>query len=113
MSSRLFRDDLLEGQVCLISGGGTGIGAACAREMARLGATVIPVNHGDATLRAAIDEALRDLTGGKKQHIGIGQAFQLCGIAPVAAGLAQLEAGAGEPVFGIFLQAPLGGDCEF
>lgn len=40
MSSRLFRDDLLEGQVCLISGGGTGIGAACAREMARLGATV-------------------------------------------------------------------------
>jgi len=41
MSSRLFREDLLEGQVCLISGGGTGIGAACAREMARLGATVI------------------------------------------------------------------------
>ena len=41
MSSRLFREDLPQGQVCLISGGGTGIGAACAREMARLGATVI------------------------------------------------------------------------
>ena len=41
MSSRLFRDDILEGQVCLVTGGGTGIGAAAARELARLGARVI------------------------------------------------------------------------
>ena len=41
MSSRLFRSDLMKGRVCLVSGGGTGIGAACARELAHLGATVI------------------------------------------------------------------------
>ncbi|HMV68434.1 MAG TPA: SDR family oxidoreductase [Myxococcota bacterium] len=41
MSSRIFRDDLLAGQVCLVTGGGTGIGAACARELGRLGATVV------------------------------------------------------------------------
>ncbi|MCB9681887.1 MAG: SDR family oxidoreductase [Alphaproteobacteria bacterium] len=41
MSSQVFRDDLLQGQVALITGGGTGIGAATARELARLGATVV------------------------------------------------------------------------
>ena len=41
MSSRLYRPNLMEGQVCLVSGGGTGIGAACGRELAHLGATVV------------------------------------------------------------------------
>lgn len=40
MPSRIFRDDLLEGQVVLVTGGGTGIGAAIARELGHLGATV-------------------------------------------------------------------------
>lgn len=41
MTSEIFRDGLLDGKVCLVTGGGTGIGAACARELARLGAQVV------------------------------------------------------------------------
>ncbi|MCB9791697.1 MAG: SDR family oxidoreductase [Alphaproteobacteria bacterium] len=41
MPSSLFRDDLLAGQVALVTGGGTGIGAAIARELGQLGATVV------------------------------------------------------------------------
>lgn len=41
MSSRIFRDDLLAGKVAVVTGGGTGIGAATARELARVGATVV------------------------------------------------------------------------
>ena len=39
--SEIFRDDLLEGQVCLVSGAGSGLGRASALELARLGATVV------------------------------------------------------------------------
>ncbi|MCA9489396.1 MAG: SDR family oxidoreductase [Myxococcales bacterium] len=41
VGSSIFRDGLLDGQVALITGGGTGIGLACARELARLGARVV------------------------------------------------------------------------
>lgn len=40
-ASALFRDDLLAGQVALISGAGSGIGRATAIEFTRLGATVV------------------------------------------------------------------------
>jgi citronellol/citronellal dehydrogenase len=39
--SRIFRDGLLEGQVCLVSGAGSGLGRETALELTRLGATVI------------------------------------------------------------------------
>jgi citronellol/citronellal dehydrogenase len=40
MGSELFRDGLLDGQVAIVSGGGTGIGRAIALELASLGAAV-------------------------------------------------------------------------
>lgn len=39
--SQVFRSDLLEGQTALVTGGGTGIGAAIALELGRLGADVV------------------------------------------------------------------------
>jgi citronellol/citronellal dehydrogenase len=39
--SRVFRDGLLEGQVCVVSGAGSGIGRETALELSRLGATVV------------------------------------------------------------------------
>ena len=41
MPSQIFRDDILQGKVALITGGGTGIGSAAARELTRLGAEVV------------------------------------------------------------------------
>lgn len=41
MPSSLFRDGLLDGQIAVVTGGGTGLGVAIARELAHLGATVI------------------------------------------------------------------------
>ncbi len=39
--SRVFRDGLLDGAVCVVSGAGSGLGRETALEMARLGATVV------------------------------------------------------------------------
>jgi citronellol/citronellal dehydrogenase len=41
ISSRVFRDDLLAGQVCVVSGAGSGLGRETALELARLGAVVV------------------------------------------------------------------------
>ena len=40
-TSRIFREDLFAGKVVLVTGGGTGIGLAVAREFGKLGATVV------------------------------------------------------------------------
>jgi citronellol/citronellal dehydrogenase len=39
--SQIFRQDLLQGQICVVSGAGTGLGRATVIELAALGATVI------------------------------------------------------------------------
>ena len=41
MTSRIFRNDLLKDRVCIVTGGGTGIGATVAREFGALGAQVV------------------------------------------------------------------------
>ena len=41
MSSRIFRNDVLKNQVAIVTGGGSGIGAAIARELGHLGAEVV------------------------------------------------------------------------
>lgn len=58
MSSRIFRDGLLEGKVALVTGGGTGIGAAISRELAFMGATVVIASR----TREKIDVAAAGLT---------------------------------------------------
>jgi citronellol/citronellal dehydrogenase len=41
LRSSVFIPGLLDGHVCIVSGAGTGLGKACARELAALGATVV------------------------------------------------------------------------
>lgn len=53
MNSSIFRDDLLDGKVALVTGGGTGIGAQIARELANLGATVVIASRKAANVEPA------------------------------------------------------------
>ena len=58
MSSRVFRDDLYAGKVAIVTGGGTGIGAATARELGKLGATVVIASRKAEN----VDPAVKGLT---------------------------------------------------
>src|SRR5688500_10901136 len=51
--SRIFRDDLLSGRVAVVTGGGTGIGVACARELGKLGAAVVIASRKEENVRPA------------------------------------------------------------
>jgi NAD(P)-dependent dehydrogenase (short-subunit alcohol dehydrogenase family) len=65
-SSRIFAPGLLDGQVCVVSGAGTGIGRATAVELARLGATVVGCGRRAEPL-AETGEAV-GLAGGAFEH---------------------------------------------
>ena len=51
--SSIFRDGLFEGKVALVTGGGTGIGVAIARELAGLGAIVVIASRKEESIRRA------------------------------------------------------------
>jgi len=60
--SEIFRDGLLDGQVAVVSGAGTGLGRAATLEMVRLGATVIGCGRREEPLRETASLA-RSLPG--------------------------------------------------
>jgi citronellol/citronellal dehydrogenase len=53
MPSRIFQPGLLDGQVAVVSGGGTGLGRATALELAELGARVVVCGRRREPLEAA------------------------------------------------------------
>jgi citronellol/citronellal dehydrogenase len=58
VTASIFRDGLFAGQTIVISGGGTGIGRATARELAALGATVVLCSRSPEHLEPARDEVV-------------------------------------------------------
>ena len=54
-ASRIFREGLLDGQVCVVSGAGTGLGRASALELARLGAAVAICGRREEPLAETVD----------------------------------------------------------
>jgi len=61
--SQVFRDGLLEGQVCVVSGAGSGLGRETALELARLGAAVVACGRREEPL-AETAELCAGLPGG-------------------------------------------------
>ncbi|HHO52387.1 MAG TPA: SDR family oxidoreductase [Deltaproteobacteria bacterium] len=59
--SEIFRGDLFADQVAVITGGGTGIGVAIARELGRLGATVVIASRKEANIRPAAEGLTAEL----------------------------------------------------
>jgi citronellol/citronellal dehydrogenase len=55
-SSRIFASGLLDGQVCVVSGAGTGLGRATANELARLGATIVGCGRRPEPLEEMVSE---------------------------------------------------------
>ena len=55
--SQIFRDGLLEGQVCVVSGAGSGLGRETALELLRLGATVVACGRREEPLAETADLA--------------------------------------------------------
>jgi citronellol/citronellal dehydrogenase len=61
-ASQIFRDDLLAGQVCVVSGAGTGLGRATSLELAALGATVVGCGRRAQPLEETVS-AIREAGG--------------------------------------------------
>src|SRR4051794_41810016 len=56
VASRIFAPGLLDGQVCVVSGAGTGLGKATGLELSGLGATVIGCGRRTEPLQGRADE---------------------------------------------------------
>jgi citronellol/citronellal dehydrogenase len=74
-ASRIFRPGLLDGQVCVVSGAGTGLGKATAIELGRLGAKVAvcgrrpePIDATVAVIEAAGGEASATAMDIREEH---------------------------------------------
>jgi citronellol/citronellal dehydrogenase len=67
LRSEVFAQGLLAGQVCIVSGAGTGLGRACARELAALGATVVGCGRRPEPIEAVAGE-IAD-AGGKAEAV--------------------------------------------
>lgn len=61
MTSTIFKDDLLKGLVCIVTGGGTGIGASISREFARLGAQVVIASRKTKNIETAAAGLTKEL----------------------------------------------------
>lgn len=61
MASGFFRDDLLAGKVAIVTGGGTGIGAAVARELGGMGATVVIASRKESHIAPAAEGLSKEL----------------------------------------------------
>jgi len=64
-NSRIFAPGLLDGQVCVVSGAGTGLGKATALELTGLGATVIGCGRRSEPLEGMVEEVSQ--RGGKAE----------------------------------------------
>jgi citronellol/citronellal dehydrogenase len=65
MPSRIFRAGLLDGQIAIVSGGGTGLGRATAIELAELGARVVVCGR----RRDPLDETAAAAAGGRCEAV--------------------------------------------
>lgn len=61
----------LDGQVALVTGASRGIGLACARELAALGAQPLLVARDEAQLQAACDEIAEDFPGSDPRNFAV------------------------------------------
>jgi len=68
MRQTMFRADLYQGQRILVTGGGTGLGYAMARQLAALGATVHLCGRRLAVLEQAAEALRRDFGGQAHAH---------------------------------------------
>ena len=64
-ASRIFAPGLLEGQVCVVSGAGTGLGRATTLELTALGATVVGCGRRAEPLEGMVEEVTK--RGGKAE----------------------------------------------
>ncbi|MGI9018557.1 MAG: SDR family oxidoreductase [Euzebya sp.] len=63
----IFRPGLFDGQIALVTGGGTGIGRAIAHELAALGAHVVLAARREEPLTATVEEIRQ--AGGQASHV--------------------------------------------